>query len=262
MQAISSSRVSGSASMLEATNLSVVRSGKLVLEDVNLRINKGEFVGIVGPNGGGKSTFLLTALGLLQPSNGSVTVFGHNPQTVNFNGNIGWVSQSAASIPTKMRMSVRELITLGTLSTRNLFSFRRRKNDEAVERALELVGLADLAEMDIARLSGGQRQRAVIGRALASNAELLIFDEPLVNVDRSSRNGILKLLDDLCHNENKTLLMVSHDLTAIRQSAHRVIYLDGQIQYDGKPSEIPDLSGLAGLVGLRHVHSHPDKEED
>ena len=262
MQAISSSRVAGAPSMLEATNLSVKRSGKLVLEDVNLRINKGEFVGIVGPNGGGKSTFLLTVLGILQPANGSVTVFGHNPQTVNFNGKVGWVSQNAASIPTKMRMTVRELVSLGTLSTSDLFSFRRRKNDEAVERALELVGLANLAEMDIARLSGGQRQRAVIGRALASNAELLIFDEPLVNVDRSSRNGILKLLDDLCHNENKTLLMVSHELTAIRQSAHRVIYLDGQIQYDGKPSEIPDLSGLAGLVGLQHVHSHSHKEEE
>ena len=104
MQAISSSRVPGAPSMLEATNLSVKRSGKLVLEDVNLQINKGEFVGIVGPNGGGKSTFLLTVLGILQPANGSVTVFGHNPQNVNFNGNVGWVSQSAASIPTKMRM--------------------------------------------------------------------------------------------------------------------------------------------------------------
>ena len=256
MQAISSTRVAGASFMLEATNLSVRRSGKLVLEDVNLRINKGEFVGIVGPNGGGKSTFLLTALGILQPTSGSISVFGHNPQTVNFNGNVGWVSQSAASIPTKMRMTVRELISLGTLSTSDLFSLRRRRNNEAVEKALELVGLTDLADMDIARLSGGQRQRAVIGRALASNAELLIFDEPLVNVDRSSRNGMLKLLDDLCHNENKTLLMVSHDLTAIRQSAHRVIYLDGQIQYDGKPSEIPDLSGLAGLVGLQHVHEH------
>lgn len=262
MQVISSSRGADDSFMLEATNLSVRRSGKLVLEDVNLRINKGEFVGVVGPNGGGKSTFLLTILGILQPANGSVTVFGHNPQTINFNGNVGWVSQNAASIPTKMRMTVRELVSLGTLSTSDLFSFRRRKNDEQVERALEIVGLTDLAEMDIARLSGGQRQRAVIGRALASNAKLLIFDEPLVNVDRGSRNGILKLLDDLCHNENKTLLMVSHDLTAIRQSAHRVIYLDGKIQYDGTPSEIPDLSGLAGLVGLQHVHSHPKKEEE
>ena len=241
--------------MLEAQDLSVTRSGRLVLEDINFSITKGEFVGIVGPNGGGKSTLLLTILGILQPSKGSVHVFGYNPKNVNFNGKVGWVSQTAASIPTKMRMTVKELISLGTISTSDLFSFRRRRNDEAVERALELVGLTDLADMDIGRLSGGQRQRAVIGRALASNAELLIFDEPLVNVDRSSRNGILKLLDDLCHNENKTLLMVSHDLTAIRQSAHRVIYLDGQIQYDGKPSEIPDLSGLAGLIGLQHVHA-------
>ena len=208
--------------MLETNNLCVTRSGRVVLEDINIRIDKGEFVGIVGPNGGGKSTLLLTILGILQPAEGSVRVFGHDPKLINFNGKVGWVSQSAASIPTKIRMTVRELISLGTLSSRDLFTFRRRKNDEAVDKAMELVGLKDLAEADIARLSGGQRQRAVIGRALASNAELLIFDEPLVNVDRSSRNGILKLLDDLCHKENKTLLMVSHDLTAIRQSAHRL----------------------------------------
>lgn len=262
MQAISSTRINRLTSMLETNNLCVTRSGRVVLEDINIRIDKGEFVGIVGPNGGGKSTLLLTILGILQPAEGSVRVFGHDPKLINFNGKVGWVSQSAASIPTKIRMTVRELISLGTLSSRDLFTFRRRKNDEVVDKAMELVGLKDLAEADIARLSGGQRQRAVIGRALASNAELLIFDEPLVNVDRSSRNGILKLLDDLCHNENKTLLMVSHDLTAIRQSAHRVVYLDGQVQFDGKPTEIPDLTGLAGLVGLEHVHSHEHKEEE
>ena len=262
VQADSSSRIIRVGSMLEASDLYVNRSGRLVLEDINFVIEKGEFVGIVGPNGGGKSTLLLTILGILQPTKGNVSVFGYDPKTINFNGNVGWVSQNAASIPTKMRMTVRELISLGTISTRDLFSIRRRKNDASVVRAMELVGLSDLADMDIARLSGGQRQRAVIGRALASNAELLIFDEPLVNVDRDSRNGILKLLDDLCHNEDKTLLMVSHDLTAIRQSAHRVIYLDGKVQFDGKTSEIPDLSGLAGLVGLEDVHKHANQEEE
>lgn len=262
MRVISSSSILQAESMLEANNLSVIRSGKIVLEDVNFQIKEGEFVGIVGPNGGGKSTLLLTILGILSPAKGEVKVFGHNPQFVNFNGKVGWVSQDAASIPTKMRMTVRELISLGTISSKNLFSFRRGKESSAVEDAIKLVGLEDLAEADIGRLSGGQRQRAVIGRALASNAELLIFDEPLVNVDRSARNGILKLLDDLCHNENKTLLMVSHDLTAIRQSAHRIVYLDGQVQFDGQPSDIPNLSGLAGLIGLEHVHSHAHKEED
>ncbi len=262
MQVISSTSISRAESMLEVNNLSVIRSGKLVLEDVNLQIKEGEFVGIVGPNGGGKSTLLLTILGILSPAKGDVKVFGHNPKFVNFNGKVGWVSQDAASIPTKMRMTVRELISLGTISPKDMFSFRRRKDSPAVENALKLVALEHLAEMDIGRLSGGERQRAVIGRALASNAELLIFDEPLVNVDRSSRNGILKLLDDLCHNENKTLLMVSHDFTAIRQSAHRIVYLDGQIQFDGKPSDIPDLSGLAGLIGLEHVHSHTHRERE
>lgn len=251
-----------SAKVVSIEGLNVIRSGKLVLEDVNLKINKGEFVGIVGPNGGGKTTLLMTILGILQSSKGTIEVFGVNPYPTNFRGEVGWVSQTAANIPTKMRMTVRELITMGTVSRIELFPSRSKKKRERIEKAMELTGISHLADKDIARLSGGERQRAVIGRALASDAEVLIFDEPLVNVDRSARNGILKLLDKLCHEQEKTLLLVSHDMAAIRQSAHRVVYLDGSIQYDGHPDYLPDLIDLAGLRGIKHVHQTDDQEEE
>ena len=119
------------------------------------------------------------------------------------------------------------------------------------------MGLSDRMTHKPNELSGGQRQRAVIARALASNADFILLDEPLVGVDRDSRNSLLKLLDLLCHNEGKTILMISHDLTAIRQTAHRMIYLEESIRFDGPSEDFPDLEKLAGLRGIEPVHK-PD----
>jgi zinc transport system ATP-binding protein len=137
-----------------------------------------------------------------------------------------------------------------------MFWLRRGAHREKVDSAMKMVGLEDLADYDISRLSGGQRQRAVIGRALASEAEFILLDEPLVGIDRESRNSLLMLLDKLCHEENKTILMVSHDLAAIRQTAHRMIYLEESIRFDGLTDEFPDLTSLAGLRGIEPVHGH------
>ena len=115
---------------------------------------------------------------------------------------------------------------------------------------------------DVSKLSGGQKQRAVIARALASNADFILLDEPLVGIDRNARNSLLKLLDNLCHNEGKTILMVSHDLAAIRQTAHRMIFLEQKIWFDGNSDEFPDLNELADLRGIQHVHDHVNCKEE
>ena len=117
-----------------------------------------------------------------------------------------------------------------------------------------MVDLKDVEYTDVARLSGGQRQRAVIARALASEAEFIILDEPLVGIDRKARSSLLKLLDKLCHDAGKTIPMVSHDLAAIRQTAHRMIYLEETIKFDGETSEFPDLTEIAELRGINPVH--------
>jgi len=254
--------------IIQATDLTVSRGGTIVLDNINLTIRQGDFVALVGPNGSGKTTLVMAILGLLHPTKGTVEILGQDSEKMKFDGKIGWVSQAAANLPKNVRITVRELIALGVLSTKSLIPFRGNKQEtqRKVNDALRIVGLQDVADVDIYRLSGGQRQRAVIGRALASNPEILVFDEPLVGVDRESRNSLLKLLDELCHKENKTLLMVSHDLPAIRQSAHRVIYLDlvhdkdccsGGIQYDGPTDQFPDLVGLAALRGIQNVHESP-----
>ena len=246
-------------------NLTVVRGSKKVIEDVALTIRKGEFVGLVGPNGSGKSTLLLAILGFLNAANGKIEIYGE-PSTSNRHlGKIGWVSQAAASLPPNIRITVEELVRLGTLTRKNMF-LRKGRNQERITEAIEMVGLEEVIHTDVARLSGGQRQRAVIGRVLASEADFILLDEPLVGIDRASRNSLLKLLDELCHSQGKTILMISHDMAAIRQTAHRMIYLEETIKFDGPSEEFPDLEGLANLRGIEHVHSDHvhvhEKEEE
>ena len=139
-----------------------------------------------------------------------------------------------------------------------MFRFADVGRRKCVDKAIKMVGLEDVANRDIARLSGGQRQRAIIARALASESEFILLDEPLVGIDRESRNSLLKLLDQLCHDEGKTILMVSHDLTAIRQTAHRMMFLEQTIRFDGKSDEFPDLVKLADLRGIGAVHDHTE----
>ena len=242
--------------ILEVNNLSVIRSGQIVLKDVDLTIQKGEFIGLVGPNGSGKSTLLLSLLGVLKPHNGSISIYGNVPNPRNFFGRIGWVSQAASYLPRQIKLTVRELVKLGTVSGENMFSWSDGSN-EKVSRAIEMVGLEDVENVDVSRLSGGQRQRAVIARALATEAEFILLDEPLVGMDREARNSLLKLLDQLCHDAGKTILMVSHDLTAIRQTAHRMIFLEEKIWFDGPTNLFPDLETLADLRGITPAHDSP-----
>ena len=242
--------------ILEVNNLSVIRSGKIVLKDVDLTIQKGEFIGLVGPNGSGKSTLLLSLLGVLKPHIGSISIYGNVPNPRNFFGRIGWVSQAASYLPRQIKLTVRELVKLGTVSGENMFSWSDGSN-EKVSRAIEMVGLEDVENVDVSRLSGGQRQRAVIARALATEAEFILLDEPLVGMDREARNSLLKLLDQLCHDAGKTILMVSHDITAIRQTAHRMIFLEEKIWFDGPTNLFPDLETLADLRGITPAHDTP-----
>ena len=135
-----------------------------------------------------------------------------------------------------------------------MFRIYNSEQKERVARAIELTGLKSVEDRNIFNLSGGQRQRAVIARALASNAEFILLDEPLVGLDRESRNSLLNFLDRLCHESQKTILMVSHDIAAIQQSSHRMVFLEESIKYDGESGCFPSLSELANLRGIEPVH--------
>ena len=235
--------------ILQVSGLSVNRSGVEVISDINLSVNCGEFVGIVGPNGAGKTTLILTILGILKPRKGHVSL------SKAISGKVGWVPQAATSLPKNMKITVREFIQLGTLDSATWFlPFGTKYDKQNVSKIIETVGLTDYAETRIANLSGGQRQRAAIGKALASKADLLLMDEPMVGVDLKSRNSIMRLLDNLCHTQNKTIVMISHDLASMKRTVHRMVYLEQQIKYDGSTNDFPELSVLADLRGIEETH--------
>ena len=243
--------------ILRVSNLSVNRSGNEIIRDINLTITCGEFIGIVGPNGGGKSTLMLTILGILKPRTGSVRIYDLAPMSRQTLGKVGWVPQAATNLPQNLQITVKEFIQLGTLNHKSLL--RLRKNErEKVQKIIETIGLDEYANTRIANLSGGQKQRAAIGKALASDADLLLMDEPMVGVDGESRNSIMRLLDELCHNQNKTIVMISHDLASIKSTVHRMVYLEQKIRYDGPTQTFPDLADLAELRGIEPTHPNVD----
>ena len=243
--------------ILNVSNLCVFRSGSKVIEDINLSIKCGEFVGIVGPNGGGKSTLIMTILGILKPKSGSIKIYNELPLSKNNIGRVGWVPQTASKLPTNLQITVKEFISLGSLNRKSFFRLTK-KDRKKIEDIIKVVGLEEYKDTRITKLSGGQRQRAAIGKALASESDLILMDEPMVGVDRESRNSIMKLLDNLCHEKNKTFIMISHDLATIKQTVHRMIYLEQNIQFDGPTSEFPELSSLAQLRGIEPTHSEED----
>ena len=253
--------------LLLVEDVSVRRNKTDVIKDVNLKIYPGEFVGIVGPNGGGKSTLIQTILGVLKHHSGGILLSGHEPLSQGVYGKVAWVSQAAANLPKNVRLTVRELVSLGVLNHKNWLNhwlnwFLPNRVSPKIEEAIEMVGLSHLAHRDVNQLSGGERQRAVIARALASEADLLLLDEPLVGMDRASRSSLLKLLDRFCHEQNKTIVMISHDIGAMLQTAHRLVYLEETIWFDGPPANFPSLEELALMRGIEDVHGACEQCDD
>jgi zinc transport system ATP-binding protein len=193
-------------------NVSFAYDGVPVLEDVSLSIADGEFMGLVGPNGGGKSTLLRIVLGLLPPASGRVRVLGEPPARAR--QALGYVPQFAA-FRRDFPATVEETVLLGRLGkTRTLFGYRAQDRTIA-RRAMEETGVAELGARPIGALSGGQLQRVLIARALACEPRILLLDEPTSNIDLRAEVDIFDLLKTL--NARMTIVVVSHDIGFISQ---------------------------------------------
>ncbi|MFH1746670.1 MAG: ABC transporter ATP-binding protein [Planctomycetota bacterium] len=205
--------------------LSFTYGGPFALTDVNLRIAAREFVSVVGPNGGGKTTLLKLMLGLLRPTRGEVRVFGQSPLVVR--RRIGYVPQHVQFDP-QFPVTVTDIVSMGRLGTGLGVGPARRTDKAAVLTALEEVGLTDYRRRPLATLSGGQRQRVLIARALASEPELLLLDEPTANLDVAVQGDFFDLLHRL--NERLTVLLVSHDVGFVSQHVQKVVCVSRTVE--------------------------------
>jgi zinc transport system ATP-binding protein len=223
-----------------------------VLTDVELALAPGEFVALVGPNGSGKSTLLKVLLGLLEPAAGTVELFGTPPGRLHDRSRLGYVPQRGHLRP-ELPATVREVVNGGRLTARHWWQRATAADRDAVDHALTAVALREHAERPVRELSGGQQQRALIARALVSDPELLILDEPIAGVDAESQRLFRDSLVHLVAQHHTAVLLVSHELGAVAADLDRVVVLKEHIVFDGPPT---DLAAQGVSLGI-HAEDLP-----
>ena len=220
----------------------------LVLEKVNFKVREGEFLGLIGPNGGGKTTLIKILLGLLRPLAGKVRVLGCDPFELGANRRLlGYVPQDTG-IRKQFPATALDVVLMGAYSTLGLFRRPGARERAAGMEALERTGLAGLANRSAGELSGGQQQRLAIARALIARPRLLVLDEPTSGLDTGGQAQLFALLERLKREYRLTVVMVSHDVTALAHYAEQLACLSKRLHWH-------DRSELISEAVLRKVYS-------
>lgn len=236
---------------LTASGLRVGYGGRRILGGVDLTVRPGAVTAVIGPNGSGKSTLLRTLARLLSPDEGSVTIDGRPLSTLRARE----LARALAFLPQAPTapegMSVRELVARGRHPHQSLLRQWSTADAASVEAALRLTGLDDLADRDVQTLSGGQRQRAWIAMSLAQDTRILLLDEPTTYLDIAHSVEVLDLVDHLCVDLGRTVVMVIHDLNlAIRYADELVVVHEGRIAAQGAPEHVITERLLETVFGL------------
>jgi len=226
--------------VIEIKNLWFSFNGEPVLQEVNFTLFHKEFLAMIGPNGGGKTTLLKLILGLLKAERGEIRVLGQNPREAAHR--IGYVPQDI-HINKNFPISVLDVVLMGRL--RSGVSWSRHKKDDRItaQAALGKVEMEQFKNRHIDELSGGQRQRVFIARALVTEPEILILDEPTASIDAKGQTEIYTILKDL--NEKVTILVVSHDLLALSSYFKSVVCVNRRVHFHGASEVTEEMLEMA-----------------
>lgn len=211
--------------IIEVADVSLRYERLPVLTDIDLTVFKDDFLVITGPNGGGKTSLLRIILGLQLPSRGAVHFYREGQLAHNLN--IGYLPQKNV-IDSRFPITVSEVFFSGLSGSKKIFSRFTEKEQEQVEKMLLLMGLAELRDRPIGQLSGGQLQRTLLGRALVSDPEILILDEPSSYVDKAFETRMYDLLGEVA--KKATILLVSHELSRVTEIANRVVRINKTLE--------------------------------
>jgi len=236
----------------------------VVLKDVNLTLEKGEFLGIIGPNGGGKTTLLKLMLGILKPDRGRIRILGQEPRYASHR--VGYVPQSA-DFNRNFPISAMNVVLMGRLTGSRIGSRRYSREDrEKVREIIEKVGMWAYRHSAIGKLSGGQRQRVFIARALATDPEILFLDEPTTSVDPKFQTDLYDFLKKL--NENVTIFAITHDIGIVSSYFKSIACVNKHFFFHGGGQITQEMIDMAyhcpvDLIahGLPHrvLHSHNEE---
>jgi zinc transport system ATP-binding protein len=236
---------------IELEDINYTLNGHPVLEYISFAVNEGEYLGIIGPNGGGKTTLLRIMLGLLKPSSGKVKIFGQEINHFKDRYKLGYVPQRAAHEEFYFPASVEEVVKSGRTAKIGLFKKFHKEDREAVKQAMDIAGVLELKERLIGELSGGERQRVFIARALAGGPGILILDEPVVGVDIASKDRFYSFLKHLNKEEKITIIFVSHDVGAIAHEVNDVLCLNRRLICHGSPEDYIKEDFLEQVYGSK-----------
>lgn len=233
--------------MIEVKNLNFGYDSNLVLENINFNYDKKDFLCIIGPNGGGKSTFLKLLLGLLAPNSGEIKIFNKPPKEIS--KQIGYVPQ-LIPLNKAFPISVLEVVLMGLIDRKKILFYSKDDKEKAL-KALEIVGMKEFYKKRINALSGGQRQRVYIARALISGANLLFLDEPTASIDARGQIDIYEILKKI-HENGVGVLMISHDLNIAINYANKVAYINKKLVMH----EVDNSKKSNFLEHLEENHKH------
>ncbi len=239
--------------VLEVKNLDVYRSNSKVIESATFSVYKGDYVGIIGPNGGGKTTLLLSILGEISHEKGDIKLFGQNSANFTQWEKVAYIPQNAIEFDYYFPLSVKELVSLGRVRRSNLFRRLNSKDWEKVNDAMDFMGISNLANRRIGQLSGGQKQRAFVAKALVRDPEIIFFDEPIAGMDFETQEKFYKTLSNLNSQKKMTILVVSHDLAAVFCRMSRVICVNHKV-YESDVSPDLDPNGFLQKTYGSHFH--------
>jgi zinc/manganese transport system ATP-binding protein len=233
-------------------NVSAGYEAEPVLRDVNLTINRGAFVGIVGPSGAGKTTLLRVIVGGVPRIRGRVIV-GHHEEKASVAHHVGWVPQ-LETVDWNFPATVREVVLMGRWSNHSWRPWTSKADNQLVDRLLERLGIGGLGDRHIRGLSGGQQQRVFLARAMVGGPELLLLDEPTSGVDIKTRDDILHLLADL-NRDGMTIVLTTHELNSVAAHLPWVVCVNRRVIAEGDPDDIfsSDVLGRTYGAELRVV---------
>lgn len=249
---------------IEFKNISFGYGGQEVLKNINFTIASGDYVGIVGPNGAGKTTLLKIMLGLLEPTQGSINIFGHGPEESQQHVDIGYVPQKIAQTESFFPATVYEVIKSGRTAHVGAFGHFGKEDYQAVESAMQETDVQYLSQKLIGNISGGERQRVYIARALAGEPKVLVLDEPTVGVDISAKEKFYALLEKLNTERGLTIIIVSHDVDVVANEVKYVLCLNQELVCHVSSKEFKEENMVEKLYGSKSKyihHSHNEQEK-
>ncbi len=236
---------------IEIKNLIVKLDGREVLKDINLSLDEGRFIGIVGPNGGGKTTLLRAILGLIKAASGEILIFGRPPEEVLKTGNIFGYLPQTLKIRQNFPVRVIDVVMMGRYGKIGRLRWPGEKDRRKAIECLSMMNVEELKDVPFAQLSGGQQQRASIARALAGEPKILILDEPSTSIDVVGQEDFYHLLKGLQKKFGITILMASHDIGAITTYVDEIACLNCIFHYQGNPLGALNETVLTGLYGKK-----------